>query len=202
MHRKLTIVYSYKREASTLKRPEQYWETEWRRTDLYEQHGQSAVVADLVGTERKDRKEMTDLNTEGKRDRVHDYEYDRDMQMKYRVDINNHNESEVWKPTSECISQTKKMSKTNDLVKPIGVSLVYDMGSGIWFRKSCSKTMQGWWPSSKNSILSMRAESFSLSGHPCWGACWQGLYTWGRMFSEGGLWWPCTILVFCWRMWE
>ena len=70
---------------------------------------------------------MTDLYTKGKSDRVRDYQYDQDMQMKHRNDMNNHNQSVVRKPTSECISQTRKRSKTNDLVKPIGVSLVYDI---------------------------------------------------------------------------
>ena len=32
---------------------------------------------------------------EGKSDRVHDNEYDRDKQMKYRNNMDNHNESEV-----------------------------------------------------------------------------------------------------------
>ena len=43
----------------------------------------------------KDRKEMTDLYTGGESDRVCDHEYDRDMQMEYRNDMNNHNKSEV-----------------------------------------------------------------------------------------------------------
>ena len=38
---------------------------------------------------------MTDLNTGWKSDRVCDNEYNRDMQMKYRNDMNNHNEFEV-----------------------------------------------------------------------------------------------------------
>ena len=49
----------------------------------------------LYGTECKDRKEMTHLYTEAKSDRARDYEFDRDMQMKYRNVMNNHNESEV-----------------------------------------------------------------------------------------------------------
>ena len=59
------------------------------------QQGQMAVVADLVGTDHKDRKEMTDLNTDWKSDRVRDDEYDRNLRMKYRNDMKNHNESEV-----------------------------------------------------------------------------------------------------------
>ena len=49
-----------------------------------------------------------------KRDRVLDNEYDRDMQMKYR----NNNEMSL-----RCISQARKRSKTNDLVKSLGMSL-------------------------------------------------------------------------------
>ena len=48
-----------------------------------------------VGTERKDRREMTDLNTDWKSNREGDNEYDQDMQMKYRNDMHNHNKSEV-----------------------------------------------------------------------------------------------------------
>ena len=47
--------------------------------------------------------------TGGKSDSVHDNEYDRDKQMKYRNNIDNQNESEVGKPPYEYISQTREV---------------------------------------------------------------------------------------------
>ena len=58
------------------------------------QHGTDAV-ASYDGTERKDRKQELAFYTGGKSDRVCDDEYDRDMQMKYRNNNDNHNKSEV-----------------------------------------------------------------------------------------------------------
>ena len=53
------------------------------------------AVTSYDGTEHKDRKQELAFYTGGKSDRVRDDEYDRDMQMKYRNNNDNHNESEV-----------------------------------------------------------------------------------------------------------
>ena len=54
-------------------------------------NGKTVVVADLVGTERKDKNQKSDLYTSRERDRVRDHESNRDMQMKCNNDIQNRN---------------------------------------------------------------------------------------------------------------
>ena len=86
------------------------------------------TLGTMHASECPQKPEKTRFYTGVKVDCVRDNEYNRDMQMKH------------WKPKWvwslkvywECISQTRKRSKTNDLHKPLGVSLGYNKKWLTW----------------------------------------------------------------------